>query len=548
VSGCRNTIIPDDIANIGDDAFNGCKQLKTVVLPQSIISIGNGAFCDCPFLTSINIPNGVKEIAGNVFYGCKSLKEIIIPGSVTDIAYSAFSSCDLLKDVYCYADNVPFTADNAFNNSNTGNLVLHVPAGSVLLYQNSSPWSAFKEILPLADSDRITLRHKGKVMSESSTDINAEDWAPENKKPENDMTLFLYKGDGLTKTAKLEIQSNTLNAGNLKWNIGGDTYDVEQSMVIEKAFDIDENGETRLSFVIDKIPTEGSLLAKLTINVGDESKTYMINARPYAELAMPLTFEAVGDEVKVVICNYYCSTMPTLQYSIDGGPWTDFYLENNDCHGTGFANNLPAGKIVQLRGYLGGGIGDKTDDYEIDCLNDCYIYGNIMSVKNGEGFADDFSTLRTEIPYLFHNNTHIKNHPTKDIVLPATTLSKGCYRGMFKGCTGLTRAPKLPATTLAESCYAGMFMGCTGLTEAPELPATKLEKYCYLKMFEGCSNLKYVKCLANENIIAGDDSNIGRYIIIWGDKDDNGTVTSWLKDAGTNAPDSPPTMTMWECA
>jgi hypothetical protein len=102
---------------------------------------------------------------------------------------------------------------------------------------------------------------------------------------------------------------------------------------------------------------------------------------------------------------------------------------------------------------------------------------------------------------------------------------------MFKGCTGLTRAPKLPATTLAESCYAGMFMGCTSLTEAPELPATKLEKGCYVKMFEGCTNLKYVKCLANDNIVAGDDANYGRYIY---NSEENGTVTSWLKDAGTN--------------
>ena len=73
--------------------------------------------------------------------------------------------------------------------------------------------------------------------------------------------------------------------------------------------------------------------------------------------------------------------------------------------------------------------------------------------------------------------------------LPATTLADCCYNCMFYNCTSLTNAPELPATTLTDECYYGMFSGCTSLTTAPELPATTLAIDCYKRMFEDCTNL-----------------------------------------------------------
>lgn len=82
--------------------------------------------------------------------------------------------------------------------------------------------------------------------------------------------------------------------------------------------------------------------------------------------------------------------------------------------------------------------------------------------------------------------------------LPATTLTDGCYNGMFRYCTSLVKAPELPAMTLANYCYSGMFCDCTSLTTAPELPATTLVNNCYEWMFSGCINLNYIKMLATD--------------------------------------------------
>ena len=121
----------------------------------------------------------------------------------------------------------------------------------------------------------------------------------------------------------------------------------------------------------------------------------------------------------------------------------------------------------------------------INCSSDCYIYGDLMSLDN---YSDTISQAG-EFKGLFKNNTHIKNHPSKKIILSAQTLSNNCYQEMFYGCTGLTSAPELPAATLNQSCYSSMFYGCTGLTSAPELPATTLNSGCYSSMFSGCTGL-----------------------------------------------------------
>ena len=120
----------------------------------------------------------------------------------------------------------------------------------------------------------------------------------------------------------------------------------------------------------------------------------------------------------------------------------------------------------------------------------CYIYGNIMSLVDENGFAT--ATALSE-PYtfneLFYGNGNLYNHPTNKLVLPATTLTAYCYSFMFAGCSSLTSAPELPATTLAVGCYGCMFKGCELLNSAPELPATTLAEYCYAYMFHDCNSL-----------------------------------------------------------
>lgn len=112
------------------------------------------------------------------------------------------------------------------------------------------------------------------------------------------------------------------------------------------------------------------------------------------------------------------------------------------------------------------------------------IRGNIMSLIYGDNFEDN-NTLPGEKTFssIFSNSSVVD---ASGLILPATTLTPYCYRGMFDGCSRLKNAPILPATTLADSCYYEMFLDCHSLRELPNLPATTLKDSCYQRMFERC--------------------------------------------------------------
>ena len=220
----------------------------------------------------------------------------------------------------------------------------------------------------------------------------------------------------------------------------------------------------------------------------DANKIYPINVtmtKTFDAKSTPLTLEAMTAGAVVCFNLSTAGAQRQVQYSTDGTNWTT-YGENNQWDIT-LAN---VGDKVMFRG-----IGEPYNQSEITCTKDCYVYGNVMSLvtdysANANAFATNTALTTANTFYnLFINNSHIKNHAFKSLVLPATTLAAYCYRGMFSGCTGLTTAPVLPATTLVEGCYYYMFHRCTGLTTAPELPATMLAVNCYMLMFSDCTGL-----------------------------------------------------------
>ena len=118
------------VTEIGDDAFNGCADLKTLSIEDGTetLSLGssngtNALFSDCsletlyvgrnlsyetiysPFyeeeslLAKVTIGPYVTEIGDYMFYGCTGLTEVTIPSSVVEIGEYAFSGCTGLSNI-----------------------------------------------------------------------------------------------------------------------------------------------------------------------------------------------------------------------------------------------------------------------------------------------------------------------------------------------------------------------------------------------------------------------------------------------------------------
>ena len=92
--GLQVLILPDQVEEIGDDAFGWCYHLKSVTLPKGLKRIGGGSFFGCEDLEEISLPEGLLQIGQSAFLNCKNLPAITIPDSVTSIGKTAFKRCD----------------------------------------------------------------------------------------------------------------------------------------------------------------------------------------------------------------------------------------------------------------------------------------------------------------------------------------------------------------------------------------------------------------------------------------------------------------------
>ena len=176
IAGCKNTIIPEGVTNIGNYAFSGCTGLTSIEIPSSVTSIGESAFDSCSGLTSIEIPSSVTSIGNSAFHDCNVLTSIEIPASVTSIGNYAFSSCDGLTSIeipssvtsinrgafsgctgltsivsHIAAENLFAPGDYAFNGIDKDACTLYVPAGAKSTYAATNGWKDFTNIVEAYD-------------------------------------------------------------------------------------------------------------------------------------------------------------------------------------------------------------------------------------------------------------------------------------------------------------------------------------------------------------------------------------------------------------
>lgn len=226
--------------------------------------------------------------------------------------------------------------------------------------------------------------------------------------------------------------------------------------------------------------TPGTTTITVTTVEGGESATCAVTVSEASDLATPLCLQAI-EAGTVTVSN---PKGLTIEYKKNASDWVSASDATIDV-------SVAVGDRVYFRGN-NASYGTSDDEYtNISCTGNAYVYGNVMSLINSQSF-ETLTSLTGERAFacLFRNNGKIQNHPSREILLPATTLSNQCYRLLFDGCTGLTSAPELPAMTIPFAGYKFMFRGCLGLTTPPSLPATTVSSNSYFGMFQECTELQ----------------------------------------------------------
>ena len=146
VFNLESFVIPNGVTKLGICAFNTSTKLKSITIPESVVEIGRDAFNECAF-TEITLPSKLKVIDEWTFYICRNLKTITLPAELTDIKMDAFYGCENLIEVHCKNSTAPSIYKLAFRGISLSSCTLYVPIGSKSNYQTTDYWKEFGTII-----------------------------------------------------------------------------------------------------------------------------------------------------------------------------------------------------------------------------------------------------------------------------------------------------------------------------------------------------------------------------------------------------------------
>ena len=181
--GLTSIEIPSSITKIGNFAFGNCPALTSIVVESGNPRYDSRNNCNAIIETASNtlivgcnntmIPNSVTAIGQEALAYYKGLTSIVIPNSVTSIGQWAFTGCTKLTDVYCYIADLSRVSSGKYlfylNNGEYSGRTLHVLQGTADAYRADENWHPyFKQIV-----EDIFLGDVNRDLEVTIADVNA---------------------------------------------------------------------------------------------------------------------------------------------------------------------------------------------------------------------------------------------------------------------------------------------------------------------------------------------------------------------------------------
>lgn len=91
--------VPEGVADIFFEVFEGHTALTSITLPHSLISVTPLEFAGCPALAEVTLSEGTQAIGPCAFQNCPVLTKITLPKTLVCIDMLAFSGCTALCEI-----------------------------------------------------------------------------------------------------------------------------------------------------------------------------------------------------------------------------------------------------------------------------------------------------------------------------------------------------------------------------------------------------------------------------------------------------------------
>ena len=245
---------------------------------------------------------------------------------------------------------------------------------------------------------------------------------------------------------------------------------------------VDSNGNVRAN-------REGSAVIIATAGGIQSTCNVTVYSLSNITIKTPLTFAIQSDGTITWKLTSNVGMSTTIEYRLNNSDWKCI----NSTY-SGASISVYKGDLVSFRGdnttYYNEKPSSSTIDHNYFGGTASYIaFGNVMSLFSSNNYWNlNAIPSVSALHGLFGSSYGLSS--AKNLLLPATTLTAGCYHSMFENCENLIDAPStLPATNMVQFCYGWMFEGCKKLVNAPLISASSAEYMCCDSMFRGCSSL-----------------------------------------------------------
>lgn len=137
-----NIKLPSTLKSIGRMAFLGTG-IKKLIIPDNILDIGSQAFFNCTDLNEVVIGKGITQIAFYAFAKCKALQIVRVGPNVSCIDKGAFKECFNIQSFKCASKTPPIVKDDALPIQEK-RFILYVPTENIADYEKSEVWSQYE--------------------------------------------------------------------------------------------------------------------------------------------------------------------------------------------------------------------------------------------------------------------------------------------------------------------------------------------------------------------------------------------------------------------